>query len=149
MKRYAAALIAAAGLVLGLTACDLDTTTTDTSESHATATGAEAPAEEATGGDLATQVEDALLLSNAVSSFRELPATSPGYWISEIEEMNGHTVRVYVQTDLTKDESENTGRWVISMSCHSVPDLDTVVVRPTDGRDVNVYKRDTPAAANC
>ncbi len=89
---------------------------------------------------LAGGVETALLEANGVDSFRALQASSPGFWIVEVEDVSSGTVRVHVQTELTDDERDSFALWVINMSCMSVEQLDTVVMRDTSGIDSNHYK---------
>ena len=87
---------------------------------------------------LAEDLEAALLESNVVDSFRELQPTSPGYYISEIEAVTDTTARIYIQTELSDDESEQTARWIFNHGCTQV-DVETVVIQDTTGTDTNYY----------
>lgn len=99
-------------------------------------------AEEEAGPTVAEQVEAAVLDGNAVDSFQGLPATSPGFYVTELEDMGADTIRAHVQEQLADADRERTAHWLANMSCTDVPDLDTIVVRDTSGIDSNHYLRE-------
>lgn len=88
---------------------------------------------------LSERVEAAILSSNGVANLRELEATSPGFYITELEDVTSGTVRMHVQTGLEGEERDQFARWLYNHACSSVPELDTVVVRDTGGVDHNWY----------
>lgn len=106
-----------------------------------TQTETTASAEPKDDATLAGQVETALLEANAVDSFQALQPTSPGFYITGIEDVSTGTVRVHMQTELTDAERDDAAHWVMNMSCMKVEDLDTVVIRDTTGVDSNHFKR--------
>lgn len=104
------------------------------------------PTEAAPG---AQEVETAILEGNGVDSFQGLGATSPGYLISEIEDVSTGTIRVYLQDALTEAEQEDAAKWVINMSCTEAPGIDTVVTRDVSGIDQNNYTRSLEVLPAC
>ncbi len=104
--------------------------------------------EEATES-LSARVAAAALEANAVDSFQELQATSPGFWISEIEDVSAGTIRVYLQDDFTDTEQEDTARWLANMTCQNVDDLDTIVTQDTTGTDKNNFLRNLDILPAC
>ena len=143
-----AAIILIAGASQGFntgapTAAPTPSVTPSPVESSSEPTPSESPTEtEETGPTVAEQAEAAVLDGNAVDSFQGLPATSPGFYVAELEDMGAGTIRAHVQEQLTDADRERTAHWLANMSCTSVPDLDTIVVRDTSGIDSNHYLRE-------
>lgn len=100
--------------------------------------------QEGGGGDLGERITEEALRGFNVDSFTDLltqdgydVSLPPYYAISDIEGMSGSTVRVHVQEAMSDEEREQMGRWFFNMTCHEVPELDTVVVNDTSGLDSN------------
>lgn len=98
----------------------------------------------------AQKAEKAYLESWGFGSFSEM-ATDPDMPVgSDIRYINGFegisvgTVRVYVQKDITKDEATAVGKNVLGTLGLDMKDLDFIVVRGTDGLDVNVSRSTVP-----
>lgn len=106
--------------------------------------------DEAKSTDLAKRVEENFLAGWGVSSFSELrndpdvPADSHSIYITGFEDVSSGTVRVFVQKDITRDEATEIGRQVMTMTGFEIEDLSTVVVRGTDGLDVNFFRSEIP-----
>ena len=149
-----AAIILIAGLSQGFntgtpTAVPTQSAAPTPTETRASETASEQPTEapsesteEEAGPTVAEQVEAAALTGNGVESFQGLPATSPGFYIAELEDMGAGTIRAHIQELLTDADRERTAHWLANMSCTDVPDLDTIVVRDTSGIDSNHYLRE-------
>lgn len=103
-----------------------------------------------TAEEYAQKAEKAYLESWGFGSFSEM-ATDPDMPVgSNIRYINGFegisvgTVRVYVQKDITKDEATAVGQNVLGTLGLDMKDLDFIVVRGTDGLDVNVSRSTVP-----
>lgn len=120
-------------------------------ESETPAPTPEAPEAEAEA-DLGERVFDAGLNALGVDSY--LAVLQLEGWeqftkvhaVTEIEEIGSSTVRLHVQEHLVGEDAERLARWFFNMTCHEVPELDTVVTRGADGLDANFYSRDYPRA---
>jgi len=119
-------------------------TPSETPSPAVTSSDTPTPAGEAPNPSLAITVETELLAANSVESFSELDASSPGMWITGIEDVSSGTIRVMFQTELNNDDRAQYGRWVAQMSCTSVADLKVVVVQDITGIDSNHYVADFP-----
>lgn len=106
----------------------------------------EAEVEEAVPGrSIAEEIYAALLSANGVDDLRDLNAENPGFWMVDFEDVTRDTVRVYVQAELTDDERDQFGRYVVTMTCTSIEgDLGTVVIRDTTGIDSNFFVHSHP-----
>lgn len=99
----------------------------------------------------AEKAEKAYLEGWGFSTFSEMatdpdmPVGSNVRYINGFEGISVGTVRVYVQKDITKDEAVTIGKNVFTTIGFDMEDLDFVVVRGTDGRDVNVSRNEIPA----
>lgn len=101
---------------------------------------------------LADRVEEAFLAGwglEKTSDFftaPDMPDTAKIYgFINEFEDIGSGDVRVYVQTDISKTEAEAIGKHIMSMVGLDIEELEFIVVRGTDGLDVNVSRNDIPA----
>lgn len=98
--------------------------------------------------DLAKRTHDEYLNAWGVDDLSELagdPAvTVAAPAITEWEDVSAGTIRVHVQESLSDDRAHELGRNILSLTGLQVADLDTVVVRGTDGVDVNVYSTEVP-----
>ncbi|VXB23487.1 hypothetical protein [Citricoccus sp. K5] len=117
-----------------------------TESPEASETSETTPTETALG---AQEVEAAILEGNGVDSFQSLEATSPGYLISEIEDVSAGAIRVHLQDMLTETEQADIATWVVNMSCTEVSGLDTVVTRDASGIDQNNYTRSLEVLPAC
>lgn len=92
----------------------------------------------------AADVETAYKAAWGVSDLSELAGqdgvTLPVYAITQWEDVSTGTVRVYIQETLTSDEKREIGENVLKMVGRELPGLSTVVVRGTDGVDVNIFR---------
>lgn len=94
---------------------------------------------------IAEEIYTALLSANGVDDLRSLDAENPGFWMVDFEDVTRDTVRVYVQAELTDDERDQFGRYVVTMTCTSIEgDLGTVVIRDTTGIDSNFFVHSHP-----
>jgi cell division protein FtsL len=76
----------------------------------------------------------------------DMPDSAKIYgFINGFEDINSSTVRVFVQTDVTKDEAKDIGKHIMGAVGLDLENLDFIVVRGTDGLDVNVSRNDIPA----
>lgn len=92
----------------------------------------------ASTSDLGARVEEAALASAGVSSFTSMP-NSPVRAVTGFEDISNSTLRVFVQENLTDSGRDDVARWLFNMSCASVPETDTIVVRDASGIDSNHY----------
>ena len=98
--------------------------------------------------ELAARAHAEYLNAWGVSDLIELAGaegiTKPIYAITEWEDVSAGTIRIYVQEPITKELALDMGHNVLSLTGQTVTDLNCVVVRGTDGIDVNTYRRDVP-----
>lgn len=120
----------------------------DTNQQQATETKPE-PKQEA---KLAKEVEAKFLEFWGFKSTSEfltapdMPDTAKIYgFINGFEDINSSTVRVFVQTDIDKDEAKDIGKHIMGAVGLDLENLSFIVVRGTDGLDVNVSRNDIPA----
>lgn len=136
-----------------------DTTTTSTQNNDSKpATEQQQPAENtepASEVSLAKEVEAKFLEFWGFSDTQEfltapdMPDTAKIYgFINGFEDVNDGTVRVYVQTDIDKDEAKRIGIHIMGAVGTDLENLDWLVIRGTDGLDVNVSRNDVPAFRN-
>lgn len=110
----------------------------------------------AEGPDLGERLKEEALAQFFVEDFVELlgrdeyDLTLPPYYaITEIEEMNASTARVYVQEEMLDDEKNRMANWFFNMTCLEVPELETLVVVDISGVDSNHYARQFPRMPGC
>lgn len=126
----------------------------NTADTESTNSSLNAGEEETESKDLAKRVESQFLSAWGVSSLSELrhmedmPAESLVPYITGFEDVSSGTVRVFVQTDLSKSEAEQLGRNVLTMTGMEIKELNTVVVRGTDGIDVNYFRSSVPGLSD-
>lgn len=65
--------------------------------------------------------------------------------ITKFEDYGSGNVLVHVQEDISEDEAKEVGKNVMGAVGLDVKEVDFIVVRGTDGRDVNVSRNDIPA----
>lgn len=65
-------------------------------------------------------------------------------YIGGFEDVSSGTVRVFIQDDITKEQSEDVGKTILGAVGLDIAELDVIVVRATDGRDVNVFRESVP-----
>lgn len=106
-------------------------------------------AEKKKDADFAKKVKKAALDAGGWTSFQQISSTSPGFWIADVQPHNVGTVRVIVQADMDRDEKDAVASWLARMSCLSVPELDTIIVRDTSQVDSNHYLRNMQLPNGC
>lgn len=100
---------------------------------------------------LAQAVESKLLETVGHDSLSELntddswPSGSKVPYITGFEDVSSGTVRMFVQDDISKEEAKTVGIFAMGAVGTDIEDLDFIVVRGTDGLDVNVSRSDVPA----
>ena len=111
----------------------------------------ESSIEEEKSVDLAKRVEENFLAGWGVESFHELrtdpdvPSDTRVLYVNGFEDVSSGTVRVFVQDDISKEEATAIGRDIMTMTGFEIEDLSTVVVRGTNGLDVNFFRDEIPA----
>lgn len=116
----------------------------DKSEQDATAQ------ESANEPDIATTVDAELKEQLGVTQYSEwtnqdgVDEGSPLAAITSIGSIGDDTVRVFIQENLSKEESKQAGVRIFSLVGEQIPALDTVVVQASNGLDVNVFRKDVP-----
>lgn len=103
-----------------------------------TASEAPEPSPTEAAPELGSQVESAALDSAGVSAFTDMP-NSPVVAVTEFEDVNSETVRVYVQDSLDDTAKDDVARWLFNMTCEQVPEVEVFVVRDLSGVDSNHY----------
>lgn len=121
-------------------------------DNQTNATSEQQPADQKPEADLAKEVETKFLEFWGFGSTTEfltapdMPDTAKIYgFINGFENINSTTVRVFVQTDIDKDEAKDIGKHIMGAVGLDLENLDFIVVRGTDGLDVNVSRNDIPA----
>lgn len=134
---------------------DQEPTPTPTVEQTATPTPTDGPTEEPEpttepeAQPVAEDITNTILTDNGVKTFQGLDATSPGFWIADIEDTITGTIRVTIQDNLDAEGRDKTARWIANMTCTNVKTLDTIIIQDTTGRDSNHYLRDMPLPNTC
>lgn len=143
-------IIAVFGLIVLVSAFTTDTNNVP-NESSNSAENAETTSQEESKPSLAQSVESKLLETVGHDSLSELntddtwPNGSNIPYIVGFEDVSSGTVRMFVQNDITKDEAKTVGIFAMGAVGTDIEDLDFIVVRGTDGLDVNVSRSDVPA----
>lgn len=71
------------------------------------------------------------------------PGSIVGY-INGMEDVSSGTIRVNVQTDITKEQGEGLAKNILGMVGLDIEELDWVVVRGVDGRDYQASRNSIP-----
>lgn len=120
---------------------------------EATTTPTETPAEtpepvEPEAPALAPQVEAELLTQLGTNSFPEGLTRDPNnllFYIANIEDHNTSTVRITIQSTMTKDDATLVGERAFNLVGQQIPDLDTIIITDQGGVDrANIYRADLP-----
>jgi len=76
----------------------------------------------------------------------DMPDSAKIYgFINGFEDINSTTVRVYVQTDINEEEAKYIGKHIMGAVGSDIENLSFIVVRGTNGLDVNISRDDVPA----
>lgn len=143
-------IIAVFGLIVLVSAFTTDTSNVS-NESSNSAEKAETTSQEESKPSLAQSVESKFLETVGHDSLSELqtddtwPNGSNIPYIVGFEDVSSGTVRMFVQNDITKDEAKTVGIFTMGAVGTDIEELDFIVVRGTDGLDVNVARSDVPA----
>lgn len=143
-------IIAVFGLIVLVSAFTTDTGNVSNDSSNSSKESAESSQQEQKTS-LAKTVESKFLETVGHDSLSELqtddtwPNGSKVPYIVGFEDVSSGTVRMFVQDDITKDEAETVGIFAMGAVGTDIEELDFIVVRGTDGLDVNVSRNDVPA----
>ena len=72
------------------------------------------------------------------------PGSLIGY-ISRMEDERNGSVKVFVQTDLTREEAESLGTTIMGNAGFQIEELDWIIVRGVDGREYDTSRNSIPA----